>query len=204
MPKYYWDANVFLSIIIGEIDRIPTVNAILDDCENNHAEVHTSILSIAEVAFSEEEKTTKILDPDIEESINELWSPESPIKIVELYDRVIFTAKTYMRNAISEGFSLKPMDAIHLATASSITADEYNTYDKKLHKFSDMIGLRIKEPESDRLLFPVDIPEDRLFNSAREYYFAICNLLGEHPPKEMITFQYFPEEKQINQEEGRH
>jgi len=69
---FYWDANVFLSAINANADRLPTIEAILDDCEQDKAEVYTSMLSITEVVFAESEKQSRLLDDKIEEKINKL------------------------------------------------------------------------------------------------------------------------------------
>jgi len=45
----YWDASVFLSAIENTLDRLPTINAILDDCEQDKINIYTSILSICTV-----------------------------------------------------------------------------------------------------------------------------------------------------------
>lgn len=60
-----------------------------------------------------------------------------------------------MRSVIPRGFSLKPPDAIHLATAKVWEVDEFHTYDAKLFKFEAMMGFRIVYPHTDQLpLFP--------------------------------------------------
>ena len=63
-----------------------------------------------------------------------------------------------MRDAIPHGWGLKPMDAIHLATAEWVnrrlfTVEEFHTYDK-LDKYGFMIGIRIKEPYILQPSFP--------------------------------------------------
>ncbi len=62
--RYYWDACVFLSEINANPDRVPIIEAILDDGDQGKAEIYTSILSIAEVAYAEAEKDSKVLDED--------------------------------------------------------------------------------------------------------------------------------------------
>jgi len=34
VPRYYWDACVFLSYIEGRSDRIPVIEALLEECED--------------------------------------------------------------------------------------------------------------------------------------------------------------------------
>jgi predicted nucleic acid-binding protein len=55
---------------------------------------------------------------------------------------------------MARGLSLKTNDAIHLATAEWVGASVMNTYDDRLYKFNDLIGIDIKAPvaEQPRLL----------------------------------------------------
>ena len=43
-----------------------------------------------------------------------------------------------MRAAIEKGWSLKPADALHLATAHQLKAKEFHTYDEGLKKFVEL------------------------------------------------------------------
>ena len=56
-----------------------------------------------------------------------------------------------MRNAIAQGWSLKPLDSIHLATAKWLSdlgmpVGEFHTYDRQLNKYAAMVGVKILEP----------------------------------------------------------
>jgi predicted nucleic acid-binding protein len=53
-----------------------------------------------------------------------------------------------MREAMAKGWSLKPPDAIHLATALQHSADRFHTYDDRLSKHADISGLIIAEPHA--------------------------------------------------------
>ena len=158
--KFYWDADVFLSAINANQDRLPVIEAILDDCEQDNAEVYTSMLSIVEVAFAETEKQSRLLDDKTEEKINKLWLPPSPVKLIEINEFVLWDAKALMRNSIKQGWSLKPNDAIHLATAKRLQPLEIHVYDKGWCKYSQEIGCTICAPKIDRLPFPVNNETD--------------------------------------------
>lgn len=153
-PRYYWDACVFLSGIEMVEDRVATIEMMLDNANNGTIEIWTSMLSITEVAFVQMEKTRSALDPSVEANIDQLWAPDSPVKLVEFHELIARRAKALMRQAIERGWSLKPIDAIHLATASSIGAQEFHTYDGKLEKYSTIAGMRITKPYVDALPFP--------------------------------------------------
>jgi predicted nucleic acid-binding protein len=85
IKRLYWDSNVFLSAINAKPEeRIPIIEAILDDCDHGDVEVLTSVLSIAEVAFAESEKRERKLSEGIEAKIQKLWVPPSPFKLEEV------------------------------------------------------------------------------------------------------------------------
>jgi len=97
----------------------------------------TSMLSIVEVAWGKLEQDGKLLDPTTEQTINKLWDMGSPIEVVEFYELIAEDAKTLMRAGIPHGWSLKPADAIHIATADRLAVSEFHTYDDaKLAKYS--------------------------------------------------------------------
>ncbi len=57
MPeRVYWDACVFLSYINGEQERLPVIDALLEESRSGKIEIITSTVSLAEVAFAEEER----------------------------------------------------------------------------------------------------------------------------------------------------
>lgn len=156
--RYYWDSCVFLAAIMGEKERESVIRSLLERCENGDLEIYTSLLSVTEVAFAREEKDANQLNPDIENAIDELWATTSPIKIIEFYDLIALEAKKLIRYGIPLGWSIKPVDAIHLATAQRIGVQDFHTYDKAVinkHKkeLQDYFGFSIKEPETEPTLF---------------------------------------------------
>jgi len=154
IKRLYWDSNVFLSAINANPERLPVINAILDDCDHGEVEIYTSVLSVTEVAFAEFEKRDRLLAPQIEAKINKLWLPPSPIRLEELSHHIANDARIMMRQAVEKGWSLKPPDAIHLATAKRRAVHEFQTYDTdRLSKYDAVVGLKIVQPTSDRLPF---------------------------------------------------
>jgi predicted nucleic acid-binding protein len=132
---YYWDACVPLSYINGVPDRLQHIDAFMHKSGVDF-QLITSVLSITEVAFATCEKDAKTLDPEVEAKISKLWQAGSPIKIVEFYELIAVKAQQLMRAALAHGWSLKPPDAIHLATADQLGVKEFHTYDTQLCKFS--------------------------------------------------------------------
>ena len=135
LPFYYWDACVPLSYINGVPDRLQHIDAFMSKSGTDFQLV-TSVLSITEVAFAAFEKQNDSLDAETEAKISKLWQAGSPIKIVEFYELIAMRAQRLMRDALSNKWSLKPADAIHIATADQLKVAEFHTYDERLHKFS--------------------------------------------------------------------
>jgi predicted nucleic acid-binding protein len=146
----YVDANVCLSYVNDDPDRIPIIEAVFEDAQQTGLVLYTSELSIVEVAFAAAEQQSQVLSPESEERIQALWLPGSPIRLVEFYRLIGDDARSLIRLAISKQWRLKPMDAIHLATARRMEVDEFYTYDQRLFKFDAEIGLKVCEPYTSR------------------------------------------------------
>ena len=113
--------------------------------------MYTSALSKVEVAFSVEEQKRKTLDAETEERIENLWGDPDVLVTVEFHDGIAETARGLMRGAITRGWSLKPLDAIHLATATWLSdlgfaIKEFHTYDCRLFRWTPILGFKILKP----------------------------------------------------------
>ena len=154
--RIYWDANVLLSYLNGLPDRLPTIDELVRQARAGEIELLTSAVSRVEVAFAEAEKDQQALDEATEARIDNLWTPPSPIKTVEFYDLIGDGARALMRQGISQGWgSLKPMDAIHLATAQRLNVAELQTYCERLLKWSGNLGFPVVEPQTAQGTFAV-------------------------------------------------
>lgn len=142
--RYYWDSNVFLSYINKIPERISAIEAMLDEAEQGKIEIVTSTVTITEVAFAATEKLGHALDAATEDALSALWEP--PIRLIEFHRLVAEDARSLIRAAIEKGESLKPMDAIHLATAVRSRAAEVQTYDEQLRGRATTLGLLASEP----------------------------------------------------------
>ena len=153
----YWDACVFLSMIEGDADRIPVINAILHEAEKGEVEIYTSTLSITEVAFAKAEKDNKSLDPDVEAKIDKLWQPSSPFKLCDVFDTITIDAKLLIRQSlVSGGRSLKPADAIHIATARHLSVNAIHTYDDTMLRAASLVDFDIEKPRTDQFTWDAD------------------------------------------------
>ena len=98
---------------------MPVLEALLADSASNHGgiKIYTSALSKVEVSFGATEQKQRALDAETEDRIDNLWADPGAAVLVEFHDAIGREAKLLTRSAITQGWSLKPLDAIHLATA---------------------------------------------------------------------------------------
>ncbi len=124
------------------------IKAVLLEVDTRKVRLFSSTFAVSEVAFTKTERDSGVLDPQIEQTIDELWRPGGPITLVEYHFRIAEKARNLMRQAISSTpqRSLKGKDAVHLASAMQVRADEMHTYDDKLWGYSDMAGFEICAP----------------------------------------------------------
>lgn len=147
--RLYWDACVFLAAVNGEPDRVPHIDAIMDAAAKGDLFIYTSTVSIVEVSFAAQERDQQVLDEATEDKISQLWEPGTPVGLIEFHELVAAEARDLVRQALSGGWSLKPMDSIHLATAKRIGATAFHTYDTALPKYAAILGMPIEEPIAD-------------------------------------------------------
>ena len=151
-PKtIYWDSNCFLAYVNEETDRIDVLSALLDLSESGEINLYASIISQTEVAFSDSERRSRALEPETQHRIDDLWSDRRSIKPVEFNGTIGIAARGLIRGSVARGWSLKPLDAIHLATAQWLPnlgaqVDEFHTYDGGLPRYSSIVGFPISEP----------------------------------------------------------
>ena len=162
-PKaIYWDSACFLSYVNEDAPRIAALDAIIEASGRGEIRLYTSELSQVEVAFGASEQRQRELDPNIERLLDALWADAKVVTIIEYHSRIGRTARGMMRDAVARGLSLKPIDAIHLATArwlrsQGVAVAEFHTYDRSLSNYADICGFPILEPyvEQPRLIPPV-------------------------------------------------
>lgn len=144
--RVYWDANVVLSYLNGVPERVPIIEELFKQARAEEIELLTSSVSRVEIAFVQSEKDSGELDQEAEEAIDAFWSPGSPIKTVEFYDLIAEDAKALIRQGIEQGWgSLKPMDAIHVATAQRMKVSEMHSYDDRVKRWSERLGFPITD-----------------------------------------------------------
>ena len=149
--QVYLDANVLIAFVANEQDRAGVVAAVLGDARDKKIELFTSVLSIAEVAFI----STNLAGVDplgSEEAIDQLWVPASPINVMEVSTRVAREARGIIRRSKSLTLrTVKPPDAIHLASAVTGQCDRFFTYEDESTRdqWQSLTGLSVTEPFLD-------------------------------------------------------
>lgn len=147
--RIYWDSCVPLSYLNDDPSRVPTIEELFKQARAEEIELLTSAVSRVEVAFVQSEKADGVLDAEAEEAIEAFWSPGSPIKTVEFYDLIADSAKALIRKGIEQDWgNLKPMDAIHIATAQRMQVSEMHSYDDRVKKWSGHLGFPITDAQT--------------------------------------------------------
>jgi len=96
-------------------------------------------------------QSRSVVRADTQRKIDKLWLPPSPIKSVEMDQGIAWIARNMMRTAMAATKKLKPMDAIHLATAKRCGVVEIHTYDPDWPPFANEIGLVMRQPHCEHL-----------------------------------------------------
>ena len=149
----YWDSCVFLRYVNMMPEHLSLLEQILEDSASDSSpiKIYTSVLSHVEVSFGASEQQNQALDPETERLIGNLWSDPGAVVSVEYHTDIGQIATGLMRDAVTRGWSLKPFDAIHFATAQwlssvGLTVEEFHTYDGRLLRYAPIIGFPIVEP----------------------------------------------------------
>ncbi len=145
--RIYWDACVFLSFLNGEEERSDVIQQLLDEARDGEFELVTSTLSVAEVAFGKEEQDGRAPAPAILAAIEAFWLPGGPVNLIEFHRLIALDARDLVRDArLSRDERLTPLDAVHVASAKRLNAEEFHTYDGPLLRFKGSIPFSIREP----------------------------------------------------------
>ena len=148
----YWDSGIFLSHLNGIPERKPIIDEVVQEIrDGKDSIVLTSSVSLVEVSSALYEKMNKLLDPAVEDAIDAMFNDSDVVRIVDNGPHIALLARNITRQAIPKGLALKPMDAIHLATArwlleNGILVQEINSYDKKWASYKEFVGIEIGPP----------------------------------------------------------
>lgn len=136
----YWDSDVFLGHFNGEPDKVDACNSVLEAADAGRIVIVTSALTLAEVIHAKHHPKLPIAS---RETIDQFF--KSSFLSVQNVTRSIAEEA---RDLVWDN-SIRPKDAIHVATAISCKVPVLNTFDQKLLKADQTIGkpaLRIEKP----------------------------------------------------------
>ena len=144
----YWDSDVFISYLNQHPQRIPILEAILDEIEKSKEDrILTSAITKVEISWVAHEKLNRCLNPDEEERIDYLWNDPSVVEIIEFNDEIALVARKLMRDGMQNGWKLRTFDAIQIASADWGKATEINTYNlTHFQRYDSVIGIPIRNP----------------------------------------------------------
>jgi predicted nucleic acid-binding protein len=143
----YCDSCVFLAYFNGEIGRVDVLESLFTQIKQDKTKkLITSVLTIAEVTHTSREKKTQKLQIGIENRLDAFWADDDLLELTEVNEWIAREARRLLRLAITEGFGLKPPDAIHLATAQLVKAEKLITYDD-LGRYARWVGYPIAKPQ---------------------------------------------------------
>jgi predicted nucleic acid-binding protein len=146
-PRIYFDADVFLAYFSAEKGRVDIIDELLAKSKSGQIEIVTSTISITECAFAATEKSGGALDATIEAAMDQMWNDRDVVRMIEVSELVNRRARDLIRLGVPKGWRLKPMDALHLASAWLYEVDELYTYNQSdFKKYEAATGLKIAEP----------------------------------------------------------
>jgi len=147
-PNIYLDANVILAYIANENNRADDVESIFRDAQNSQIKLLTSSVSITEVAYIKEAKDAANNNAD-EARIDQLWTPLSPITVVDFSIEIAKRARSVIRKARTMRIrSVRSIDAIHLASAEVFSCKQFFTYERETTRqgWNQLISAEVSEP----------------------------------------------------------
>ncbi|HEY7030590.1 MAG TPA: type II toxin-antitoxin system VapC family toxin [Thermomicrobiales bacterium] len=136
--RRYWDACSLIAFIAGEAGRADSCRKLLDEAASGAYLAFTSAITLAEVTRRRHHAVT----PEHRQKIERFFENPS-IQVVNADRFTVLRA----REPIWEHLSLRPNDAIHLASALRARCSLFYTYDTGLLDLDGKIsGLGIAEP----------------------------------------------------------
>jgi predicted nucleic acid-binding protein len=149
----YWDTNCFLGVLNNEPDKLSSCKAVLREAEGGTVRIVTSALTLTEVLWPK--GVPRPLPKEKAEKVQRFFQHEW----ITVYD-VDRTLAERARDLVWD-HSVRPKDAIHIATALDAKVDQFDTFDGPLINLSGKVGappLVIGPPNLPETLFD-QLPE---------------------------------------------
>lgn len=144
----YWDSCTYLDFLRGGHPNQAHLRAILSDWEAGKVSLVTSTLTIAEVLFVRGVQPAVRLDASRRQDLIDLFRPtgDRRLTLVELTRPIAEAARE-----LCWDYSVRPKDAVHVASALADRCAVLHTHDGGLQKRSRQVGgnpiLEITPPE---------------------------------------------------------
>lgn len=138
----YLETSVFVAHIKGEQGRAEDCTAVMMQAEAGEFRAITSTVTLAEVIKVPGGYLPESVDTIIESLFKREW-----LYLVQL-DRLVASRA----RQLSRTHHLKPLDAIHVASALSRGAEKLLTYDGDILKIGSLEGMTICQPSGQRVL----------------------------------------------------
>jgi len=127
MSRIYWDSMLFIYVLEGHPTFAQKVRKILEHMANRGDVLCTSVFALGEVLTG----PRRFGSPADVARTRQFFLNSGRVELLP------FSAETSDRfSMIRASTSIRPADAIHLATASEFGVDLFLTHDKKLQKLS--------------------------------------------------------------------
>ena len=145
--RTYWDANLFLEYVNRASERLVAIDQLVAEARAGEAVIGTSIFSVTEAAYSTNESLLRALNPQVELSFDRIFRSLSYVTVIPIDYAIAVRARTLVRQAMVLERSLRPADAIHLASAEAFGADLIYSYDRPLSRRSaELDSVPVREP----------------------------------------------------------
>jgi predicted nucleic acid-binding protein len=128
----YWDANPFCIVLNNESERLEACLAVLRAAESGELKIVTSALTLAEVVRTKDAR----ISPGKEAVLSDFFQNDFLVFV-----SVEWFVGNRARQLMHQHPALKPMDALHVATAIRAKVSEMHTYDRKLIRLSGKVGV---------------------------------------------------------------
>lgn len=151
----YWDANLFIHYAAKSPQWIETLDALVSEARSGDLKIATSAFSVVEAAFTPKEKQDAVLTPEVERAFAAMFDDFAMVRVVEFDRQIAQAAHDLMRSVLTHGRSLKPGDAIHVATAQVVNANVLYSTDESLTRLcNDFQWCTASAPVATSPMFP--------------------------------------------------
>lgn len=144
IERIYWDSDAFLGWLGNETRKADSCGGVIQRAERGEVLIVTSTLTLAECLWMRGQP--KI--PQEKAEIVRRFFRRSYIRMYNVTRRLGEDAQDFVWN-----HSIKPKDAIHVATAVHLGVEALETFDEDLIKKSGKVGdplLKIRKPQPPR------------------------------------------------------